>query len=156
VVNLKLVDVYLDAAFCKCFGKGSKQRVVPLGRPAIAALRAYIGGNVEDGTRPTEGNAEVVFLSKTGRRLTRIHLWALVKKYCKRAGLPKTVSPHTLRHSFATHMLAGGADLRAVQEMLGHASIQTTQIYTHVDRDRLKAMHRQFHPKGKREEGGVA
>ena len=151
VVNLKLVDVYLDAGFCKCFGKGSKQRVVPLGRPAIAALRAYIGGNVEDGTRPTEGNADVVFLSKTGRRLTRIHLWALVKKYCKRAGLPKTVSPHTLRHSFATHMLAGGADLRAVQEMLGHASIQTTQIYTHVDRDRLKAMHRKFHPKGQRD-----
>lgn len=153
VVNLKLVDVYLDAGFCKCFGKGSKQRVVPLGRPAIAALRAYIGGNVEDGTRPTVGSSEVVFLSKTGRPLTRIHLWALVKKYCKRAGLPKTVSPHTLRHSFATHMLAGGADLRSVQEMLGHASIQTTQIYTHVDRDRLKAMHRQFHPKGKRDDG---
>ena len=153
VVNLKLIDLYLDAGFCKCFGKGSKQRVVPLGRPAIAALRAYIEGNCEEGTRPTEGSAEVVFLSKTGRSLTRIHLWALVKKYCKRAGLPKTVSPHTLRHSFATHMLAGGADLRSVQEMLGHASIQTTQIYTHVDRDRLKAMHRQFHPKGKREEG---
>ena len=154
VVNLKLIDLYLDAGFCKCFGKGSKQRVVPLGRPAIAALRAYIEGNAEGGTRPTEGSAEVVFLSKTGRSLTRIHLWALVKKYCKRAGLPRTVSPHTLRHSFATHLLAGGADLRSVQEMLGHASIQTTQIYTHVDRDRLKAMHRQFHPKGKREEGG--
>jgi integrase/recombinase XerD len=153
VVNLKLIDLYLDAGFCKCFGKGSKQRVVPLGRPALAALRAYIEGNVEEGTRPTEGSAEVVFLSKTGRSLTRIHLWALVKKYCKRAGLPKTVSPHTLRHSFATHMLAGGADLRSVQEMLGHASIQTTQIYTHVDRDRLKAIHRQFHPKGKREGG---
>jgi integrase/recombinase XerD len=153
VVNLKLIDLYLDAGFCKCFGKGSKQRVVPLGRPAIAALRAYIEGNAEEGTRPPEGSAEVVFLSKTGRPLTRIHLWALVKKYCKRAGLPKTVSPHTLRHSFATHMLAGGADLRSVQEMLGHASIQTTQIYTHVDRDRLKAIHRQFHPKGKREEG---
>ncbi len=151
VVNLKLADVYLDACFCRCFGKGSKQRVVPLGRPAVAALRAYITGTSED-ARPAEGNAEVVFLSKTGRRLTRIHLWALVKKYCKRAGLPKTVSPHTLRHSFATHMLAGGADLRAVQEMLGHASIQTTQIYTHVDRDRLKAIHRQFHPKGKRDD----
>jgi integrase/recombinase XerD len=148
VVNLKLMDVYLDASFCKCFGKGSKQRVVPLGRPAIAALRAYIGATGDDGGRSTSGNAEVVFVSKTGRRLTRIHLWALVKKYCKRAGLPKTVSPHTLRHSFATHMLAGGADLRTVQEMLGHASIQTTQIYTHVDRDRLKALHRQFHPRG--------
>jgi integrase/recombinase XerD len=152
VVDLKLNDVYLDAAFLKCFGKGSKQRVVPLGQHAIAALRAYIGGALQEGGRSTTGNAEVVFVSKTGRRLTRIHLWSLVKKYCKRAGLPNTVSPHTLRHSFATHLLSGGADLRAVQEMLGHASIQTTQIYTHVDRDRLKALHRQFHPKGQREE----
>jgi integrase/recombinase XerD len=150
VVNLKLADVYLDAAFLKCFGKGSKQRVVPLGQHAIAALRAYIGGDTKEGGRATSGDSEVVFVSKTGRRLTRIHLWALVKKYCKRAGLPKTVSPHTLRHSFATHLLSGGADLRAVQEMLGHASIQTTQIYTHVDRDRLKALHRQFHPKGQK------
>ena len=153
VVNLKLNDVYLDAAFLKCFGKGSKQRVVPLGQHAIAALRTYIGGAQEEGGRAVVGDSEVVFVSKTGRRLTRIHLWALVKKYCKRAGLPNTVSPHTLRHSFATHLLSGGADLRAVQEMLGHASIQTTQIYTHVDRDRLKALHRQFHPKGQREEG---
>src|SRR5262245_4829666 len=153
VVDLKLADVYLDAAFCKCFGKGSKQRVVPLGKHAVAALRAYIGGSEEDRGRPTT-ETDVVFVSKTGRRLTRIHLWALVKKYCKRAGLPSTVSPHTLRHSFATHLLAGGADLRTVQEMLGHASIQTTQIYTHVDRDRLKSMHRQFHPKGQRSGGG--
>jgi integrase/recombinase XerD len=153
VVNLKLNDVYLDAAFLKCFGKGSKQRVVPLGQHAVAALRAYIGGASQEGGRATVSDSEVVFVSKTGRRLTRIHLWALVKKYCKRAGLPNTVSPHTLRHSFATHLLSGGADLRAVQEMLGHASIQTTQIYTHVDRDRLKALHRQFHPKGQREEG---
>src|SRR5205085_5042529 len=148
VVGLKVADVYLDAGFCKCFGKGSKQRVVPLGRPAIAALRAYIGGATEEGSRPAEGNAEVVFVSKSGQSLTRIHLWALVKKYCKRAGLPGTVSPHTLRHSFATHLLSGGADLRTVQELLGHASIQTTQHYTHVDRDRLKAIHKQFHPRG--------
>ena len=155
VVNLKLNDVYLDAAFLKCFGKGSKQRVVPLGRPAIAALRAYIGGPSAEGGRAVRDAADVVFVSKSGRTLSRIHLWALVKKYCKRAGLPSTVSPHTLRHSFATHLLSGGADLRAVQEMLGHASIQTTQIYTHVDRDRLKAIHRQFHPKGRNAgEGG--
>jgi integrase/recombinase XerD len=92
-------------------------------------------------------------LSRSGRPLTRIFLWALVKNYCNRAGLPSTVSPHTLRHSFATHMLSGGADLRAVQELLGHASIQTTQHYTHVDRDRLKAIHKQFHPRGKRDVG---
>jgi integrase/recombinase XerD len=148
VVNLKLNDLYLDAGFCKCFGKGSKQRVVPLGKPAIQALRAYLSGGPSDHRGRPNTTSEFVFVSKTGRPLTRIHLWALVKKYCKRAGLPSTVSPHTLRHSFATHLLAGGADLRSVQEMLGHASIQTTQIYTHVDRDRLKALHRQFHPKG--------
>jgi integrase/recombinase XerD len=142
VVGLKVADLYLDAGFCKCLGKGNKQRVVPLGRPAIAALREYLA--------ESRGGAEGVnvFLSKTGRPLTRIHLWALVKKYCRRAGLPSTTSPHTLRHSFATHLLAGGADLRTVQELLGHASITTTQHYTHVDRDRLKAMHKQFHPRG--------
>ncbi|MBP3959302.1 site-specific tyrosine recombinase XerD [Gemmata sp. G18] len=147
VVNLKLNDVYLDSAFCRCVGKGSKQRVVPLNRHAVAALRSYLVGTPDEGARPAESATEV-FVSKSGRTLTRIHLWALVKKYCKRAGLPKTVSPHTLRHSFATHLLSGGADLRTVQELLGHASITTTQIYTHVDRERLKAMHKQFHPKG--------
>ena len=89
-----------------------------------------------------------MFVSRSGRPLTRIALWKLVKKYCQRAGLPPTVSPHTLRHSFATHLLAGGADLRTVQELLGHASIQTTQHYTHVDRARLQAIHRKFHPRG--------
>jgi integrase/recombinase XerD len=159
VVGLKLADVYLDAGFCRCHGKGSKQRVVPLGRPAVAALRAYLSERPVSGTHrrtghwegtasPPQHSNEYLFVSKSGRPLTRIHLWVLVKKYCQRAGLPSTVSPHTLRHSFATHMLAGGADLRTVQELLGHASIQTTQHYTHVDRDRLKAMHRQFHPRG--------
>jgi len=146
VVGLKVQDVYLDASFLKCFGKGSKQRVVPLGRPAIAALRAYLADGRS--AKPADG-PENVFVSKSGRPLDRIFLWALVKKYCKRAGLPAATSPHTLRHSFATHVLAGGADLRSVQEMLGHASISTTQHYTHVDRDRLKAIHKQFHPRGK-------
>jgi integrase/recombinase XerD len=165
VVGLRLADVYLDSGFCRCFGKGSKQRVVPLGRPAVAAIRAYLaeapasGGrqppveSLEAQKRQTGGlrpppAQEYLFVSKSGRPLTRILLWALVKKYCRRAELPAKVSPHTLRHSFATHMLAGGADLRTVQELLGHASIQTTQHYTHVDRDRLKAIHRQFHPRG--------
>jgi integrase/recombinase XerD len=147
VCNLKYADVYLDAGFCRCFGKGSKQRVVPLGSQAVAWLRAYFA----DG-RPFVGNSavgsEYVFLSRAGKRLDRQILWALVKKYVKRAGLISTVSPHTLRHSFATHMLENGADIRAVQEMLGHASIGTTQIYTHVDRNRLKALHRKFHPRG--------
>jgi integrase/recombinase XerD len=148
VVGLKRADLYLDGGFCKCFGKGNKQRIVPLGRPAVNALRAYL-----EGLRPqlTAGDPDNdwVFVSRGGRKLTREMLWVLVKKYVRRAGLPARVSPHTLRHSFATHLLAGGADLRAVQEMLGHASIQTTQRYTHVDRDRLRAIHRQFHPRGR-------
>jgi integrase/recombinase XerD len=147
VVGLKLEDLFLDSAFCKCLGKGSKQRVVPLGKPAVAALRAYLS---ESRSRLVRGTADVpwVFVSRGGRALTREMLWNLVKKYAARAGLNPKVSPHTLRHSFATHLLAGGADLRTVQELLGHASIRTTQHYTHVDRDRLKAIHRQFHPRG--------
>jgi integrase/recombinase XerD len=169
VVGLRLADVYLDSGFCRCFGKGSKQRVVPLGRPAVETIRAYLAEGRASGVRsPESGVSKTVgssltpdsrlptpdhlFVSKSGRPLNRILLWSLVKKYCKRAGLPPTVSPHTLRHSFATHMLSGGADLRTVQELLGHASIQTTQHYTHIDRDRLKAIHRQFHPRGQRTE----
>jgi integrase/recombinase XerD len=145
VVGLKLNDLYLDAAFCKCFGKGSKQRIVPLGRAALSALRAYLGEG-----RPNTVNdpqAGWVFVTRGGRKLTREMLWAIVKKYVKRTGLPSKVSPHTLRHSFATHLLGGGADLRTVQELLGHSSIGTTQIYTHVDRDRLKSIHKKFHPR---------
>jgi integrase/recombinase XerD len=147
VVNLRLEDLYLDSGFCKCLGKGNKQRVVPLGRPALKALRDYIQ---EFRPKLTRGLAECpwVFVSRGGRALTREMLWILVKKYVRRSGLNGKVSPHTLRHSFATHLLAGGADLRTVQELLGHANIRTTQHYTHVDRDRLKAIHRQFHPRG--------
>jgi integrase/recombinase XerD len=146
VVNLKLSDVNLPAGYCKCFGKGAKQRIVPLGDAAKSALKAYLTGQRGELTRTTD--AGTVFVSKAGRRLTREMLWVLVKKYAARAGLPSKVSPHTLRHSFATHLLAGGADLRAVQEMLGHSSIRTTQVYTHVDHSRLKAVHARFHPRG--------
>jgi integrase/recombinase XerD len=135
--------MHLDAGFCKCVGKGSKHRIVPLNPPAVAALKQYL-----DEPRPVAAEAPWVFVSRAGRRLTREMLWVLVKKYARRAGLGGRVSPHTLRHSFATHLLAGGADLRAVQEMLGHANIRTTQHYTHVDRERLKAIHRKFHPRG--------
>ncbi len=146
VVNLRLRELYLEAAFCKCTGKGNKQRVVPLGKPALTALKLYIG----EGRTATPGSegSEYVFVSRTGQPLSRIDLWSLVKKHCKRAGLSATVSPHTLRHSFATHLLSGGADLRTVQELLGHSSIRTTQHYTHVDRKRLKELHRKFHPRG--------
>jgi len=145
VVGLRLNDLHLEAAFLKCTGKGSKQRIVPLGRPAVAALRAYLG-EVRPGL--VHGEAPWVFVSRGGRVLTREMLWILVKKYVRRAGLNAKVSPHTLRHSFATHLLAGGADLRTVQELLGHANIRTTQHYTHVDRARLKEIHRKFHPRG--------
>jgi integrase/recombinase XerD len=147
VVGLKLEDLYLDSGFCKCLGKGSKQRVVPLGRPALKALREYLQELRPKLTRGI-GDCPWVFVSRGGRILTREMLWILVKKYVGRASLNSKVSPHTLRHSFATHLLAGGADLRTVQELLGHANIRTTQHYTHVDRDRLKAIHRRFHPRG--------
>jgi integrase/recombinase XerD len=147
VVGLKLADLHLDSAFCKCQGKGNKQRVVPLGRAALNALSDYLTESRPDLIHAAP-EAPWVFVSRGGRALTREMLWILVKKYVRRAGLNTKVSPHTLRHSFATHLLAGGADLRTVQELLGHASIRTTQHYTHVDRDRLKTIHRQFHPRG--------
>jgi integrase/recombinase XerD len=147
VVSLKMADLYLDSGFCKCLGKGSKQRVVPLGRPAIEALRAYLGDLRPKLVRAVP-DAEYVFVSRGGRGLTREMLWILVKKYVRRAGLNAKVSPHTLRHSFATHLLSGGADLRTVQELLGHANIRTTQHYTHVDRERMLKIHRRFHPRG--------
>jgi integrase/recombinase XerD len=147
VVGLTMADLHLDPGFCKCHGKGGKQRIVPLGRPAVNALRAYL-----DGLRPklvaSAPDAPWVFVSRGGKALAREMLWVVVKKYVRRAGLHAKVSPHTLRHSFATHLLSGGADLRTVQELLGHASIQTTQRYTHVDRDRLRDIHRRFHPRG--------
>jgi integrase/recombinase XerD len=147
VVGLKLEDVHLDSAFCKCTGKGSKQRLIPLGRPGIEALRDYLT-ELRPKLIRANPSAPWVFVSRGGRALTRIMLWELVKKYARRAGLNGKISPHTLRHSFATHLLAGGADLRTVQELLGHANIRTTQHYTHVDRERLKALHRHFHPRG--------
>lgn len=153
VVGLKLADMHLQAGFCKCFGKGSKQRIVPLGRIAINALEAY-----QEKLRPklVQSSPETpwVFVSRGGKKLTREMLWVLVKKYVKRTGLHSKVSPHTLRHSFATHLLAGGADLRTVQELLGHSSIRTTQHYTHVDRDRLRSIHARFHPRGGQSDAG--
>ena len=119
---------------------------MPLGKPAVAVLTSYLQDLRPRLLRPNR-DTPWVFVSRGGQALTREMLWVLVKKYVKRAGLNPAVSPHTLRHSFATHLLAGGADLRTVQELLGHASIQTTQHYTHVDRDRLRAIHRRFHPR---------
>jgi integrase/recombinase XerD len=148
MANLKLRDVQLDGGYCICRGKGDKERIVPLGARAIAAVRDYLKNERPEAARRAKSPPETLLLSRRGLRIRRERIWELVKEYALQAGAPSDVSPHTLRHSFATHLLAGGADLRLVQEMLGHASIRTTQIYTHVDQSRLKAVHKQFHPRG--------
>jgi integrase/recombinase XerD len=138
-------DVLLEEALVRVFGKGAKERLVPIGRSAIAALAIY---QRELRPRLERGKGRgVLFLNARGEPLTRMGAWKILQRYVERAGLTKHVSPHTLRHSFATHLLEGGADLRAVQEMLGHADISTTQIYTHVDREYLRQVHRQYHPR---------
>jgi integrase/recombinase XerD len=138
-------DVLLEDALVRVLGKGAKERLVPIGRSAIAALAIY---QRELRPRLERGRGRgVLFLSARGEPLSRMGAWKLLKRYVERAGLTKHVSPHTLRHSFATHLLEGGADLRVVQELLGHADISTTQIYTHVDREYLRQVHRQYHPR---------
>ena len=142
---LTLQQVDLENAFTRVFGKGSKERVVPIGARAREALATWIASG-----RPHYVKARTrseLFLSSRGTSLSRVALWGIVKKHAKRAGITKTVKPHLLRHSFATHLLSGGADLRAIQEMLGHASISTTQIYTSVEGKRLLAQHTRFHPR---------
>ena len=145
--NLQLQDVHAEEGYCMCRGKGNKERLVPLGAQAIAAMRAYLEHERPILAQRSRTTAPWLLLSYRGRRLRRERIWELLKRYVLRVGASPLVSPHTMRHSFATHMLAGGADLRQVQEMLGHASIATTQIYTHVDSSRLKAIHSQFHPR---------
>jgi integrase/recombinase XerD len=148
VSDMTLNNVHLDDGFCLAEGKGSKQRLVPLGQRAINTLREYLAQQRPSLARGADLLAAPwVILSRSGRRLRREAIWELVKRYAIRAGLQADISPHTLRHSFATHLLAGGADLRIIQEMLGHASIQTTQIYTQVENSRLRKVHRQFHPR---------
>lgn len=147
ISNLALRDVHLDERYCLCHGKGSKQRIAPLGEMAAQAVREYLENERPRLAAAAPSAPEWLVLSRRGRRLRREAIWELVKRYAIRAGAPATISPHTLRHSFATHLLAGGADLRQVQEMLGHASIATTQIYTHIEQSRLKKVHKQFHPR---------
>ena len=147
VCDLRLRDVHLEDAYCVCQGKGNKQRIVPLGQPAVAAVKAYLQKERECLMELNGEPTDWLILSRSGKRIRREALWEIVKKYALRTGVSVSISPHTLRHSFATHVLAGGADLRQVQEMLGHASIATTQIYTHVDHSRLKKIHQKFHPR---------
>jgi len=147
LIDLKVNDLFFDDEIIRVFGKGSKERLVPIGSSAIKWVGEYLKKS-----RPllmkkskSENN---LFLNSRGSKFSRMGVWKIIDRYVKEAGIEKEVHPHTFRHSFATHLLEGGADLRAVQEMLGHADISTTQIYTHVDRDYIKQIHKQYHPRG--------
>ena len=144
IVGLRLADANLESGFIKCRGKGDKERLVPIGRQAVQACRDYL-----EKVRAKQGaKTDHFFIGKRKQGLTREFVWQMIKKYAKAAGIQKNISPHTFRHSFATHLLERGADLRILQELLGHADISTTQIYTHVTRDHLKGVHARFHPRG--------
>jgi integrase/recombinase XerD len=145
VAGLRIPDLNLDIGYLRCLGKGNKERVVPVGKAAIEAAVEYLTKLRPELVKPFSDN--FLLLSRTGRAMSRIEVWRLVKKYAMRAGMPRNLTVHTLRHCFATHLLTGGADLRSVQEMLGHVDIATTQIYTHVDQERLREIHRKFHPR---------
>jgi len=179
LAGLRMSDLNLDIGYLRCVGKGSRERVIPLGKAAIAAVMEYLRNLRPKLARPgrdvtaeqksksrtsapagllrkreaagadsaVKWGDNFLLLSRTGRPLSRIEIWRLVKKYAIRAGMPRNLTVHTLRHCFATHLLTGGADLRSVQEMLGHVNIATTQIYTHVDQERLRRIHKKFHPR---------
>jgi len=143
--DLKLTSINYEVGFIRAIGKGSKERIIPLGMKAREAVQKYLVK-----ARPKllkDETNDVLFLSRLGKKISRQSLWAVIKDYARKANIKKTIKPHTLRHTFATHLLEHGADLRSVQEMLGHADISTTQIYTHVDKERLKTVHKQFHPR---------
>jgi integrase/recombinase XerD len=146
MADIKLEDLHFDSGYLRCMGKGSKMRVVPFGEKAREYLVKYLSDARPDFVKERSGRE--VFLTYRGTKFSRKGLWLLIKNYAKRAGVRKNVSPHTLRHSFASHLLANGAPLRVIQEMLGHVDIATTQIYTHVDQGRLRAIHSRFHPRG--------
>ncbi|HLZ44288.1 MAG TPA: site-specific tyrosine recombinase XerD [Gemmatimonadales bacterium] len=145
LVALKLQDIVFEDGLARVFGKGSKERLVPVGRRALGAVAMYARE-----IRPTLDRGKgrgVLFLNARGTPLSRVGAWGVIKRMARRAGLTKRVTPHTLRHTFATHLLEGGADLRAVQEMLGHVDLATTQLYTHIDRDYLRTVHKSYHPR---------
>ena len=145
--SLRMNDIDLVERICMCRGKGDKQRLVPISRRAVATVKDYLESERPSLLGGRSADAEWLILSRSGRRFRREAIWEIVKKYAVRVGASPKISPHTLRHSFATHLLAGGADLRQVQELLGHANITTTQIYTHVDASRLKKVHQSCHPR---------
>lgn len=145
LARLKVEDLNLEAGFLKCVGKGSKERIIPVGRKCKEALERYLArARIES----APGSQSFLFPGQGGGGMRRETFWQIIRRYARRAGISKKISPHTLRHSFATHLLERGADLRVVQELLGHSDIATTQVYTHVDRDRLKSVHEKYHPRG--------
>ncbi len=145
LASLRLGDLNLDVGYLRCFGKGGRERIIPVGSRAIEAVRVYLRG-LRATLTDKAGRNEPLFISRTGRPLDRTNVWRLVNRYAAAAGITGPIGPHTLRHCFATHLLEGGADLRIVQELLGHVSVATTQIYTHVNSARLKAIHAKCHP----------
>lgn len=145
LVSLKLSCLYFDVGFVRIIGKGDKERLVPVGAPAIKYINIY-RQNIRVHLAVMPGNEDILFLNRRGRKLTRVMIFMIIKDAAKKAGITKNISPHTFRHSFATHLVEGGADLRAVQEMLGHESITTTEIYTHLNREYLRDTLQQFHP----------
>lgn len=146
LVGLKLSNLFLDVEFIKVEGKGNKERLIPIGQQAIKHLRIYLD-NIRPHIKIKPGNEDVVFLNRRGAALSRVMIFIIIKDLAQHIGLQKSISPHTFRHSFASHLVEGGADLRAVQDMLGHESITTTEIYTHIDRDYLHSIIRQYHPR---------
>lgn len=149
LVGLRLTNCYFDAGFVRVLGKGDKVRLVPIGQDAMHYTRIYID-HVRSGLNVRKGDEDTIFLNLRGSQLSRITVFTTIKKLAEEVGIQKAISPHTFRHSFATHLIEGGADLRAVQQMLGHESITTTEIYTHLDRDYLQQTLREFHPRSKR------
>jgi integrase/recombinase XerD len=145
LVGLNVGDLRLDAGYLRCVGKGSKERVVPMGAEAAASVSAYLASARD--TLLARRKSDAVFIGRGGAPLTRQGFWKLIKAYGRKSGIKASLSPHVVRHSFATHLLENGADLRAVQMLLGHSDISTTQIYTHVNRERLKRLYRDFHPR---------
>ena len=147
LIELKISSLFFDEEIIRVFGKGSKERLIPIGSSAINWVTEYLKKSRLFLEKKMKSE-NYVFLNNRGTKLSRMGIWKIVNRYVKEAGIEKDVHPHTFRHSFATHLLEGGADLRAVQEMLGHSDISTTQIYTHIDRDYIKQVHKQFHPRG--------
>ncbi|MDB5222207.1 MAG: Tyrosine recombinase xerC [Chitinophagaceae bacterium] len=145
LVNLKISCLYLDVGFIRVIGKGDKERLVPVGSSAVKHIALY-KNNTRVHTPVKPGYEDILFLNRRGRKLSRVMIFMIIKELAKQAGITKNISPHTFRHSFATHLVEGGADLRAVQEMLGHESITTTEIYTHLDREYLRDTLQRFHP----------